>query len=214
VSLVRIPFDRKPAARARIFLILGVGVALTVALIALSLRAPQVAMYAPTPAAPNDVGRALVGPIVYSVDATRPDVWRYFAFRLGSVIDHPGPRDWDLGFRRYEIIANGGREFVGSGGIADLGEVAFGDVTTVPPDGYRLTEGGANPRNPAIAGWYSYGYLSHMLSPRRRVWAVRTASGHYAKLEIISYYCPRSQPGCVTFRYVYQGDGSRNVARP
>jgi hypothetical protein len=216
VSVAGIPFDRRPAARARIVLIVLVGAALvgTVALVALSLREPQVAMYAPTPAAPHDVGRALVGPIVYTVDASRPEVWRYFAFRLGSVIDHPGPRDWDLGFRRYEIIANGGPEFVGSGGIADLGKVVFGAVTTVPSEGYRVTEGGANPRNPAIAGWYSYGYLSHMLSPRRRVWAVRTANGAYAKLEIISYYCLRSQPGCVTFRYVYQGDGSRNVARP
>jgi hypothetical protein len=42
---------------------------------------------------------------------------------------------------------------------------------------------------------------------------VRTADGRYAKLELVSYYCPRSQPGFVTLRYVYQGDGSRNVDR-
>lgn len=172
-------------------------------------------MYPPTPAAaPHDVGRELVGPVVYTVDATRPDAWRYFAFHLGSVIDNPGPRDWDLAFRRYEIIANGGRAFVGAGGIADLGVVAFADVATVPGDGYQVTEGETDPRHPAIARWYSYGYFSHVLSPKPRVWAVRTAHGHYAKLEFISYYCPRSQPGCVTFRYVYQGDGSRHVARP
>jgi hypothetical protein len=27
----------------------------------------------------------------------------------------------------------------------------------------------------------------------------------------VGYYCPGGQPGCVTFRYVYQGDGSRAV---
>ncbi len=93
MSVAGIPLDRRPAARARILLIIGVGIALaaTVALIALSLREPHVAMYAPTPAAPHDVGRALVGPIVYTVDASRPEDWRYFAFGLGSVIDHPGP---------------------------------------------------------------------------------------------------------------------------
>lgn len=201
--------------RAKILLILGVGasMAVTVALVVLSLREPQVAMYAPTPARPRDVGSALVGPVLYTVDATRPQSWQYFAFRLGSVIDNPGSRDWDLAFRRYEIIANGGREFAGAGGVADLGEVAFADVTTVPEGGYQVMEGGADPRNPAITRWYSYGYFSHVLSPKPRVWAVRTADGRYAKLEFVSYYCPRSQPGCVTFRYVYQGDGSRHVAR-
>lgn len=202
--------------RAKIFLILGVGAALaaTVALVVLSLRAPEVPMYAPTPAMPRDAGAALVGPVLYTIDATRPDAWSYFAFHLGSAIDHPSSREWDLAFRRYEIIANGGREFAGAGGIADLGEVAFADVKTVPESGYQVTEDGADPRNPAIARWYSYGYFSHVLRPKPRVWAVRTATGRYAKLQLVSYYCPRSQPGCVTFRYVYQGDGSRNVARP
>jgi hypothetical protein len=183
-----------------------------VALVVLSLREPQVAMHAPTPPAPRDVGRALVGPVVYTVDASRPESWQYFAFYLGSVIEHPGPRDWDLAFRRYEIIANGGRAFAGEGGIADLGEVAFADVKTVPESGYEVTQGGADPRNPAISRWYRYGYFSHVLTPRPRVWAVRTADGRYAKIELVSYYCPRSRPGCVTFRYVYQGNGSRTVA--
>ena len=188
-------------------------------LVVLSLRQPKVAMYAPTPPAPRDLGRALVGPTLYTVDASRPESWTYFAFHMGSAVENPGPREWDLGFRRYEIIANGGPSFPGTGGALDLGEVPFADVKVVPERGYegteggfRVTEGGPDPRNPALARWYSYGYFSHLLSPRPRVWAVRTADGRYAKLEFVSYYCPRSQPGCVTFRYVYQGDGSRNVA--
>jgi hypothetical protein len=181
-------------------------------LVVLSLREPAVAMYAPTAPAPRDGGTALVGPLLYTVDATRPEPWRYFAFRMGSVIENPGPRDWDLAFRRYEIIANGGPSFVGAGGVADLGEVSFDAVRVLPASGYQVTEGGAEPRHPALARWYYYGYFSHLLSPKPRVWAVRTADGRYAKVEIVSYYCPESRPGCITFRYVYQGDGSRNVA--
>ena len=201
--------------RAKILLILVGGLIVTAAsaLVVVSLQEPKVAMYSPTAPSPGDVGGALVGPVLYTVDATRPEPWRYFAFRVGSVIEDPGPRDWDLAFRRYEIIANGGPAFVGAGGVADLGEVAFADVKAVPEGGYQATEGGGDPRNPALARWYSYGYFSHLLSPKSRVWAVRTADGRYAKLELVSYYCPRSQPGCVTFRYVYQGDGSRNVDR-
>jgi len=66
-------------------------------------------------ASPRDAGRALVGPVLYTVDATDLEQWRYFSFHVGSVIENPSARDWDLAFRRYQIIANGGREFVAGG---------------------------------------------------------------------------------------------------
>ena len=176
-------------------------------LVALSLRQPSVPMYAPTPPAPREVGRALVGPVLYTVDATSSERWRHFSFRLGSVIDPAGPADWDLAFRRYQImvnsVGNSGADFVGNGGVVDVGDVAFASVTAAPEAGYQAT--------PAFAGWYRYGFLSHVLSPRPRVWVVRAADGRYAKMEFVSYYCPGSQPGCLTFRYVFQGDGSRRL---
>jgi hypothetical protein len=176
-----------------------VGVA---ALVALSLRQPTVATYAPTASAPRDAGGALVGPVVYTVDATAPDAWRQFSFRLGSVVD---AAQGDLAFRRYSIVAGLGA------GIRDLGETPFEAVRTVPPDGYLANESHGEPRNPAIASWYRYGFFTHVLSPKPRVWAVRTAEGRYAKMQIVGYYCPGAEPGCLTFRYVYQGDGSTVV---
>ena len=186
-------------------------VVVAVVLVAFTLRQPEVPTYAPTPPAPNDVGRALVGPTVYTVDATSAERWRHFSFRLGAVVDDSNPAGWDLAFRRYQIIANGGRGFTGRAGIRDLGPVSFASVQTVPADGYEETQGSPDPRNPAIAGWYTYGFFSHVLDPKPHVWAVRTADGRYAKLEILGYYCPGSQPGCLTFRYVFQGDGSASV---
>lgn len=183
-------------------------VVIAITLVALTLRQPDVPTYPPTPPSPNDAGRALVGPRLYTVDATSGEHWRYFAFRVGAVVDDAGAIGWDLAFRRYQIIANGGRGFLGRAGILDLGAVRFDDVHTVPDGGYRENEGSPDPHNPAITGWYHYGFFSHVLSPKPHVWAVRTADGRYAKLEILGYYCPGSQPGCVTFRYVYQGDGS------
>jgi hypothetical protein len=180
-------------------------------LVVLSVRKPPVATYAPTAPSPRDAGRALVAPVLYTVDATSPEQWRYFSFRFGSVLESAGPKDWDLAFRRYQIIANGGPRFAGAGGVVDLGQVAFQDVKTVPDAGYQATEGDMEPRNPALAGWYSYSYFSHVLSPKPRVWAVRLADGRYAKVEFLSYYCPNLEPGCLTFRYVYQGDGSRRL---
>ena len=187
-------------------------VVVAVALVVLSVRRPAVATYAPTPPSPRDVGPTLVGPLLYTVDASNPDQWRYFSFRFGSVLDNAGPRDWDLAFRRYQIIANGGPRFTGEGGVVDLGRVAFDDVTWAPEAGYHVTEGDAEPRHPVLSGWYSYSYFSHVLTPKPRVWAVRSAAGRYAKVEFVSYYCANLEPGCVTFRYVYQGDGSRRLA--
>ena len=173
-----------------------------VVLVALTLRPPEVPSYALTAGAPNDAGRALVGPVLYTLDATSAETWRSFSFKVGAVVDGSG----DLAFKRYAIVAGPGA------GILDLGQTAFEQVRTVPADGYVLNEGAAEPRNPAIASWYTYGFFTHVLSPKPRVWAVRTADGRYAKLEMVGYYCPGPQPGCPTFRYVYQGDGTTRVA--
>ena len=121
---------------------------------------------------------------------------------LARVVDGGG----DLAFKRYAIVAGPGA------GLLDLGEARFDDVKTVPAGGYRGNEGAAEPRNPAIAAWYRYGFFTHVLTPKPHVWAVRTAEARYAKLEMVGYYCPGPEPGCPTFRYVYQGDGTTRVA--
>jgi len=180
-------------------------VLVVVTLVALTLRQPMVPTYAPTPAAPRDVGAMLVGPVLYTVDATVPDAWRAFSFRLGSVVESTSG---DLAFRRYSIVAGPGA------GIRDLGDTRFDDVRVVPTDGYLANESRGDPRNPAIASWYHYGFFTHVLSPKPRVWAVRTADARYAKMQIVGYYCPGARPGCLTFRYVYQGDGSTQVETP
>ena len=185
-------------------------VVVAAALVSLTLRQPKVATFPPTPPAPRDVGRALVGPVLYTVDATSADVWRHFSFALGSVVD--ASAEWDLAFRRYQIIANGGPGYAGQAGILDLGTVRFDEVRALPATGYQPNETRGDPRNPAIASWYEYGFFSHVLKPKPHVWAVRTASGRYAKLEILGYYCSSGQPGCLTFRYVYQGNGTPQLA--
>jgi hypothetical protein len=188
-------------------------VVLAGAFVAMTLRRPELPTYPPTPSAPRDAGSRLTEPTLYTVDATSPERWRHFSFRLGSVVDDADPAQWDLAFRRFQIIANGGRGFRGRGGIIDLGPVAFASVRDVTTTGYQENEGSPDPTNRAIAGWYRYGFFSHALVPKPHVWGVRTADGRYAKIEILSYYCPGPQPGCVTFRYVYQGDGSAIVGR-
>lgn len=181
---------------------------LAVALVALSLDRDMPDAYPVTSPAPSEVGDALVGPEIVTIDASRENRWVYFDFSRGSVVERPGPTGWDLAFRRFEVMANGGAAFAGAAGVLDLGDVPLDSLRAVPATGYETTPPGRDSTNPVIARWYDYGFTSHLLTPKQRTWAIRTADGRYAALRFLSYYCPGATPGCVTLRYVYQGGGS------
>lgn len=187
---------------------------LAVVLVAMSFNRPVVEAYVPTSPNPSEAGETLVGPIEYTVDATSTGEWRFFDFSRGSVVVNPGPGDWDLAFRRFHIIANGGPGFSGDGGIIRLEEADFDAVSELPDAPYVETRVRRDSVNAAIERWYAYGWTSHLLTPHPTVYAVRTADGRYAKVQLLGYYCPGAQPGCLTFRYVYQGAGGRAVGVP
>lgn len=179
------------------------------AMVASSLRRPEVPTYPPTPPSPREVGAALDTGVV-TIDASAEAAWRHFAFARGAVVPAAGG-NWDLAFHRFDIIVNGGEGFPGRGGALDLGAVAFEDVEEVPADGYLPSQAGRDSTHAVLGEWYDYGFTSHLLRPKDRTYALRTADGRYAKLRILSYYCPGARPGCLTLRYAYQGDGSRRV---
>lgn len=198
-----------PVGRTALLLscaILGIAVVL----VGLSLRREPPVTFAPTALDPGLAGDSLIGPVRVTLDASHPDRWVYFAFSRGATIAGPAPDGWDLAFRRFNIRVNGGGGFAGRAGVVDLGAVPFDSVRVVPATGY-VTSQPRDSVNPAIDRWYDYGFTSHLLTPKSRVYAVRTADGRYAKLRFLSYYCPGAQPGCMTVEYVYQGGGGREV---
>ncbi len=150
------------------------------------------------------VGDSLVGPSTYTLDASAGDAWRRFDFARNAVVDS-GP--WDIAFRRHHVIAAPGA------GVADLGAVPFDSVRDVPAAGYAPTAFGRDTVNPGVGRWYAYSMLSHLLTSKRHVYAVRSADGRYAKLEILAYYCRDVGAACYTIRYAFQGDGSRRVTK-
>lgn len=194
----------------------GAGFLLAVAyLVASSLVRPSPPTYLPDDPRPRSVGDSLVDGRVVTLDARDRDRWRRFDFSRGAAVEDASGREWDLAARRYRLIVNGGEQFAGAAGVVDLGRVPFDSVTRVPEGGYAGTrrDPGGDPEHPGMDGWYRYDFFSHMLLARGRVYALRTADGRYAKVEVLSYYCPGPEPGCLTLRYSYQGDGSRRVAR-
>jgi hypothetical protein len=182
---------------------------------------PSATVYQPTPPRPQEVGAHLVGPTVYTVDARSKEIWMYFDFSRGSVVAVQDPKAdaWDLAFQRYVIKTNGGdTQPTGQGALYSLGGGDFASVTRVPDNAIFVSDVRPKNRlssyNPVIDKWYNYSYLANVLAPKPVVYIVRTRDGKYAKMRLLSYYCKDHAAGCITFEYVYQGDGSPNLATP
>jgi len=165
-----------------------------------SLRSPELPPYVPNAPAPLPVGDSLVGPAVYTVDASAGEHWTRFDFGRNSVVDSTSI-SWDIGFHRNHVIAGPGAA------IVDLGPVSFDSVAEAPAAGYVANSKASWESNPAVGKWYNYSFISHLLTSRHHVYAVRTGDGRFAKLELLNYYCKGVGTACVTFRYAYQGKG-------
>ena len=182
----------------------GAFVLLVASLLIGSLARPEFPPFSLTPARPMAVGDTLVGPATYTLDASATGRWRTFDFGRNAAVDS-GP--WDIAFRRFHLIAAPG------GGIVDIGVVPFDSVRELPAGGYLPNTDASDTTNPGVGKWYSYSMLSHLLTTKHHVYGIRTSGAKYAKLELLAYYCKDAGTACITFRYAYQGDGSRRVDR-
>lgn len=182
---------------------------------------PTSTVYEPTPPQPEPVGARLIGPTVYTIDARSRDVWMYFDFARGSVValQNPQRESWDLAFQRYVIRSNGGQTNpAGQGALLKLPGHDLAPVAKVPERAAFVTD--VHPKNrpssynPLTEKWFNYSYLANVLAPKPEVYIVRTHDGKYAKMRLLSYYCLNKSAGCITFEYVYQGDGSTTLVAP
>jgi heme-binding HmuY-like protein len=171
-----------------VFVLAGAFLLLVVSLLIGAFTKPDFPPYRLTPAG------ARVSDGVYTLDASRADRWQFFSFARNAVVDSGS---WDVAFRRNHVITAPGA------GAQDLGLVSFDSVADVPlaGGGYQTTTFGADTTNPGIGKWYAYSMFSHLLTSKHHVYAVRTADGRYAKLEILAYYCREVGSACYTMRY-------------
>lgn len=189
----------------------GVFLALIAFVFASSFTRPRMPSFAPSELTGRPAGEGLVTDTV-TLDARDETRWVFFDFDRGVTVDDATDPSWDLAVRRFHLIVNAGESFEGRGGaVAD--PRAWEDVTEAPASGYAATRGrlGAEPSNPALERWYRYSFLAHTLEPRSEVYVLRTAEGGYAKLRVLSYYCPEAVPGCLTFEYAHRGGGGRSL---
>jgi len=129
---------------------------------------------------------------------------------------------WDIAFRGTTLLVNGGSSGPGNGG-AFIWRGAFEALKNIPADSvfrvdnapsYAITAGSGR-------GWYNYDGPANLVTPLPgRILVIRTASGKYAKLEILNYYRKGQTPAVsdpddlkirnqryFLFRYTYAGTG-------
>ncbi len=131
---------------------------------------------------------------------------------------------WDLAFSGTTIRVNNVTSGPGNGGayvlvgaFDALAAVSMACVFSVDNHtfSYAIPKGSGK-------GWYNYDGATNLLTPiPGRVLVIRTASGKYAKMEILNYYRGGVTPLAAapdsvklsaqryyTFRYTYQGNGT------
>ncbi|MBI4502589.1 MAG: HmuY family protein [Gemmatimonadetes bacterium] len=184
---------------------LGLGFAvflvIMVVLLAPTAIKARVLTFNPTPPVTREAVAGGTVSDTLTIDAGDEHRWRFVDLDRGGVVEPPDTAGWDLALRRFHLIP--------SGEISNLGPVPFDSVNAAPESGYVASRFSRDTSNAATDHWYTYSYFSHLLTSKSDVYVLRTREGRYAKLQILSYYCPGPTPGCVTLRYFYQGGGGR-----
>jgi len=157
------------------------------------------------------------------VFANDPDGhFTFFNLSTGMTVDlaDSAGTSWDIAFHATTILLNGGTSGPGMG-AALVADQSFSNVTTAPDDSAFGQDNGTTYAIPTGSGngWYNYDGVNMVINPiPGRTIVIRTADGHYAKMEILSYYqgAPASPTMAdvsryYTFRYALQADGSKKL---
>ncbi len=132
---------------------------------------------------------------------------------------------WDLAFRGTTIATNSGNSGPGGGG-AFVFVGLFNDLKTVPADStFRIDNAPTAYAIPVGSNraWYVYDGINQLLNPiPGRVLVIRTATGKFAKVEILNYYKGGVTPTTTasetiklrtqrfyTFRFSFQPNGTK-----
>ncbi|WBX72034.1 HmuY family protein [Tenacibaculum retecalamus] len=148
-----------------------------------------------------------------------------FSFKSGTIVTND---NWDIAFRGTTILVNGGvptgktQEPNRTGNAAlTIVEGKFSKIKTVPSAAV-FKQDAANALALPKSTWYTYDREDHSIDPvTGKVLIIKTNDGHYAKMEIISYYKDMDSSNSAnpansgaqyyTFNYVYNlNTGDKN----
>lgn len=157
--------------------------------------------------------------------------WIYFSLSKGKELtgidetNRESNNEWDLAFNRYNVRTNSGLSGKGKGGALDSGKTEMDEVAEVPAGTFVIDEMGKitsrftgngveeieSPLNKKLGEAIKFQGPPPSYTPNDHVYIIRTADGKYAKIQIESFYNDEGKSGFVTFKYVYQPDGSNKL---
>ncbi len=159
-----------------------------------------------------------------TVDATDRENWAYVNLTEGETVDIADPANsmaWDLGFKRTQVIVNGGVSGPGKTGALALEDISFEDVLEAPEEEY-VSDTEQITTFARGDGWYTYtGPPNHWVLPNPKIYVLRipvdpTAESegpyYYAKVRFIGYYEnneTKEGSGYISIEYVLQDNGTR-----
>ncbi|MBK7290454.1 MAG: HmuY family protein [Chitinophagaceae bacterium] len=146
--------------------------------------------------------------------------YNFFSFANSAEINEADSSSskWDFAIRFETFIVNSNASGPGNAGVQIINQ-PFDAITTAPANSYRYD---TTVSQKAIKGadWYTYNPTTRSFSPiAGKTFVFRTATGKYAKLEMISadptddlgnLVVPPTRPTKIKYkiRVAYQGDGS------
>ncbi len=158
------------------------------------------------------------------------DDWIYFSFSQGKEVavtedNHKNDLSWDIAFNRYNIRTNSGKSGAGKGGAVSAGKVVLSSVIVAPTSGYtedsdfEISDKGTglppptkmSTANTVLSKAIQFAGPPPTYTPSNEIFVVKTADGKYAKVHFTSYYDLKGNSGFITFKYVYQSDGSTDL---
>ncbi len=157
------------------------------------------------------------GATITRVDARKATEWVYLSLASKESVTPAAPEtstEWDLGFRRFTIKLNGGVSGAGNVELTTLPSQDFDALALAPEAEYvtdepdtSVEDGGDENEDPDYAfatgdsQWFDYNPMTHVLTPRDMVYVVRSTTGIYYKLAVMSYYDDAGASGYLTFRW-------------
>ncbi|MBL9038295.1 MAG: HmuY family protein [Archangium sp.] len=138
------------------------------------------------------------------VDATNKEVHVYVDLDEGREMkldEALTTNAWDLSFKRFEILANGGA--TNPEGQVEIAVIEGGDydgTSAAPSDGF-VQDGADSVFTAVNGGWYYYDLGVHRLITKDLLYVIRSSAGAYFKLRMGSYYDDAGTPARLSLTY-------------